>query len=1054
MAFAPKIKVYTAAAILFTAAVSTFCSAQERNDSPEKDDPRAREEYLLQKRGGPAPAGARVKALQQLDRMLERDGQNFRQSSAAGQYTGSSSASASPETSIASNASSWTFIGPQVTQGNFYGNTSGRVSALAVDPTDANVVYAGGAQGGVWKSIDGGANWLPLTDDQASLAIGSLAIDPNNHNIIYAGTGEQNFSGDSYYGAGILKSTDGGTSWTLLSSQSTAIFDGSQGKGLGGFPSIGAMAVQPGVASGTPIVLAAVKTFTGSGGIYVSQDGGASWAKATGMPSTQSANSVVYVSNTVAYAGIYANGVYKSTDGGVTWNPANGNGSGGVVATASTQRTMVGASPHNVNVVYATLSNSATGGNTLAGAYKSINGGLTWTKFDGVAPINGVAPNPGFTDFCAQQCWYDQVVAVNPLDETKVFFGGSAAGTAGRNAILYSGDGGATWASKGCVANFGCNAGTEIHVDHHAAAFSANGAKLYWGSDGGVYSTTATNGVTSQSPAWANLNTNIGITQFYTDFVIQSSDPSVTYAGAQDNGTQKFSNTLIWDDVTCGDGAGAVIDGNTPTTVYANCQNVDIRKSTTGNPSLFDFNSISSPITDTSRVQFIPALIGDGALSNPTRVYFGTFRMWMTADAGATWNPISGDLTSDVQNKATITNMAIAPANKDILYVGTNNGKVQKSTNATSGNSTTLATFTDITGTGLPTTRINALAVDPADATGGTVYVVMPGFSAGNHVFKATGSSTAWTNISGDLPNTPVNDIVVDPDLANTLYIGTDIGVFKTSNGGTNWSLLGTGLPRVAVFGLELHRGSRTLRAATHGRSMWDLNVPTVASVATLNVLPNVYFASQMVGTTSAQQTLTLTAKNGSLTGVTVSATGNFAISSNNCGTSIASSCNLGITFSPSSLGSLTGTLTVTSNDPASPKVINLNGVGRDLNVSFVRPDRPSRSSSFTSSAFQIGGSQTLQASVNSSVADGASIQLSCTTDHPQLRCDVPGSTVLSSTHQTVPLVLSAMTSRSRQKLAGSHRVTFTAILDGVTRSVSMDVNLIARRSERLRRSH
>src|SRR5258706_11252229 len=321
MASMPIKKACATTAILLSAALSAWALQDEQapQNGIDKDDPRAREEYLIQKRGGPAPTGARLRALEEMDSLLERDGKQFQESMAASPELGAAS--------IASNPSSWTFIGPAQTNFNFYGNTSGRVTALAVDPTNASIVYAGGAQGGVWKSTDAGATWTPLTDGQASLAIGSLAIDPNNPSVVYAGTGEQNYSSDSYYGAGILKSTDGGNSWTRLTNSG---FDGTGGQFVGGSPSIGAMAVQPGVSSGAPIVLAGVKGGAPPG-LYISTNGGTTGTQAASIPALNSGggrtiHSIVYVSNLVAYAGVFRNGVYKSTDGGLTWAAANGTG--------------------------------------------------------------------------------------------------------------------------------------------------------------------------------------------------------------------------------------------------------------------------------------------------------------------------------------------------------------------------------------------------------------------------------------------------------------------------------------------------------------------------------------------------------------------------------------------------------------------------------------------------------------------------------------------------------------------------------------------------------
>src|SRR3954447_9276456 len=173
-----------------------FHPAQE----PESDDLQTRRsEWFYRQRAFPhpyVPAGARQLALRELDAKLQAE-------------------TARRATGITAPAvASWSYLGPQPIQTPYTDPiVSGRVTSLAVDPQNADVVYLGGAQGGVWKTIDGGSNWTPLTDTQASTAIGSLALDPANHNVIYAGTGEENFSGDSYYGAGLLKSTDAGTTW-------------------------------------------------------------------------------------------------------------------------------------------------------------------------------------------------------------------------------------------------------------------------------------------------------------------------------------------------------------------------------------------------------------------------------------------------------------------------------------------------------------------------------------------------------------------------------------------------------------------------------------------------------------------------------------------------------------------------------------------------------------------------------------------------------------------------------------------------------------------------
>jgi len=211
--------------------------------------------------------------------------------------------------------------------------------------------------------------------------------------------------------------------------------------------------------------------------------------------------------------------------------------------------------------------------------------------------------------------------------------------------------------------------------------------------------------------------------------------------------------------------------------------------------------------------------------SNSQTLYFGTYRLWQSRDGAGKWVAISPDLTGGPSPTSTtaISAIGVAPSDPNTVYVGTNDSRLQVTRSALDESG---ASWTDHS-TGLPTRTITHIAVSPIDPA--TAYVTVSGFltNSQGHAFKTADSGASWTDISGNLPSLlPVNDLVVDPDIPDTLYIGTDAGVMVTTDGGATWTTLGNGLPIVVVDSLVLHRPSRTLRAATHGRSMWDIVVP------------------------------------------------------------------------------------------------------------------------------------------------------------------------------------------------------------------------------------
>ena len=757
----------------------------------------------------------------------------------------------------------WHLMGPQPVNELFSVNSgfptaSGRVTAIAVDPSDAtgNTVYIGGAAGGVWKTTNAGVNppasptWVPLTDTQPSLAIGCITIDPNNPSTIYVGTGEENFNGDAFYGAGILKSTDAGAHWTQMGAIPFAQVLGPQTGGA----LIGQIAVQPGNPN---IVLAAVSFFVGGtvGGIYRSTDGGSTWAE-DASPQGVAATQVVFESTvnagTTATAwaamgnpfGEAANGIYKSTDSGATWTKQAGG-----LPTTNVGRIILGYAPSTSGAtatVYAAIANSSGSSANLLGFFKTVNGGTAWTTL-------GSTPT-----FCNGQCFYDMAVGVHPTNPSFVVVGGGAF-TNNSTSLFKTTDGGTTWSGSTPGTDFTLGTtSVRPHVDTHAFAYAANGAgfRFYVGNDGGMW---RTDDPTVTPPLWVNLNATLATIQFYPGPSAGIGDENFGFGGTQDNDTELFSGNLAWDNVfACGDGGFTAIDPNIPTSVYTTCDrgagHVVVKSVFNGSIATGQtFAAADSGIVRSDTAQFIPPLTMDQ--SNPNTLYFGTCRVYQTTNGGASWTPISGDLSAgnatpttcpSPGTAGTITSMDVAHQNSSVVLAGTSNGKVWETT--------TGGILWNEIDAGLPSRHVTAVRTKRSDATGQIAYVTLSGFGAcggcgatPGHVFKTINGGATWANISGDLPDIPVNDLIVDHSGSPTfdaLYIGTDVGVFscpdpEAATPCTNWTVVGDGLPNSPVLGLAMRRSSRILRAATHGRSMWSIQLtdeapPSIASLSSV----------------------------------------------------------------------------------------------------------------------------------------------------------------------------------------------------------------------------
>lgn len=687
----------------------------------------------------------------------------------------------------------WYCIGPSVvrkgqvfsTASNTYTTApvSGRITSIAYDPNDTNVIYAAAAQGGIWKSLDGGKNWQPKSDFEISLAMGCVTVDPSVTDVlgrstrIFAGTGEPNQS-DSYYGGGMLFSDDGGETWAA---RGTATFVRDE---------FSTIVVDP---DDNQHIYAATSI-----GVFESIDEGVNWNQIA--PGTCHDLVVDWSNpgNPELYVGQFGVGIRYSNDGGVTWSTLGG---GLPVAAGRIALTM---SPGNPNNLYTAFSDGLGG---ITGIYRTTDGGTTWTATGATPP--GVA-----------QSNYNWVVAVDPTDGNTVLFG--------EVHLWRTTDGGANWTRVS-------TGSPGIHPDQHAITYHpTNGSFVLVGNDGGVFY-SIDGGVT-----FTHRNKDLAILQYYGVFNHPLWD-AVILGGTQDNGAQRYLGHPAWEHSALGDGAFGAINSTTDMRRWYETRwwgYPCFRSDTAG--SRGSWASKKSGITTNSN-WFYPPLEMDP--NDSSVLYVGYDELWRTSDHAENWVAIAGSLVGIGTN---ITAIAVSPSDSNTIYVGMQDGKVFKVT--FSGGTWT---GTDITSAPLPAGQISDIAVHPTDNT--IVYVTTSNliFSEGvgeftnNHVFKSLDGGTTWNNISAGLAQTnPVNTVVIDPGNPDTIFIGCDVGIFRSDDGGTNWYTWDTGLPNCSVQDLKFFAPQRLLRAATHGRSVWERPVD-----ATACPLVDVYMRDNIVDT-------------------------------------------------------------------------------------------------------------------------------------------------------------------------------------------------------------
>ena len=752
---------------------------------------------------------------------------------------------------------SWHPIGPAPIADGYLAHVeckadvSGRASAIAVNPVDPREVFLGTANGGVWLSNDAGLSWTPMSDNEASLAIGAVAVDDcAGPLMIYAGTGENSIRRDTYSGAGLLvmdRRVGDLPAWVRRGSQFTRgsinniVLDPTtcHAQGPGGTGKRLYITVSSGVTASASESTVTAPLPADRYGIWKSEDTGVNWhrldvdgadpAKPTDLemdPRTPSR----------LYAGFMGRGIFLTTNAGDTWCPLNPGVPlpAGCPAKADTglpdvdaapfDHVEIAIAPSNPDVLYALfgLCTDPLESSCHSLLYRSDNGGDTWTRTHAAEGCDEELPE-GYSR-------YTHVLTVHPDDSNVLFYGGMG--------LHRTDDAGCTFDEigvdhddPGCYDEDPEIAWDKLHLDQHALVFGDPGGDtgiLYSATDGG-FAWSRDGGAT-----WFSGNDGLQITGFQS----LSSSPltDLVMGGSQDNGTNFWTGTRRWAQISGGDTGSTVMDLDTEGRAY--------QYKWSGHVVVTPCVSVSCPFQDfdaglaeDDAHAFYPPIVQDP--SEPHGLYFGSDRLYYNPaesidDDWVAFSPVlcdSDGTFNDIGVKNVVTAIAVAPRNPSRIYVGCYDGQIWTRDVGIDW------TRVDGLDEGWPRAPVTRIAVEPSDLFHGErAYAAFSGFDVGSRLRVTPDGGATWIDVSGAgataLPDVPVNTVHIEDlgpfVISGNVWVGTDAGVFRTLDGGLTWESVNEGLPNVAVYEISLDPATGRVYAGTHGRGAFVFTDPFV----------------------------------------------------------------------------------------------------------------------------------------------------------------------------------------------------------------------------------